>query len=761
MIFKEQASTIQKIGDIKSNSVYIDSNNLDFIITILSTNLYSNPLESFLRETVSNAWDSHVEAGVEEPIILELGEDLQGGYYCKIQDFGVGLSPERFENIYRNIGSSTKRESKDAIGGFGIGRFSALSYSPTVYITSVYDGIKTGYVMYKDNSTISIDELYSIPVDESNGVEVKVPVESEQELRAIREAIRQQLVYFENLHVIDNTESSRSFAKEFNEFVIKKYENFRVNTLNRHDGVSLLLGKVVYPLRFLKLNRKYSSIRQIYPVALTFEIGEIPVTPNREEIMYNPSSIALIEKRLDAAIEEIMEMAKVAGKKDYTDAHEYSMALDDRFKLTLVEKDMDDTYVYIPDEMVKLTLNGKSYDKLTFQRHISVYDSTKIFSKGYFYDGSRISSSKQLMTVSSVTNAIARGSFYVCDVSKLKNLSKSYIRGEFDSQVYFQKPIKKSRFIKLIVKNLQKVSLDSHKFPQLSWDYDSDILREIFKSDESYLAGVKVFNDSKVPKEWIEEYKEKKKAKRQTNTQGSSFWEDNINLGVVRGTDNYGSKVTTDTKNYPLEKLEQKFKKLTIYTFKGDERVEKVFNTFRNIVLVEVAPTKMKLLKNIDNFVLLDNFMDIKYKEIRDLATMKYLMDNHPHITSLYQVHNLDKISTHLYKVVQKLGQFMGNTNKKYVLGSDLHEEIYDLCLNSNSFNHEIMGLVKGNEKLLENAKAILAFKNKRSRYSTLFIPDDMINLIVDYLLARKLLRPNLEAVKKLKEETIFNNENV
>ena len=114
MIINRDESEVAVLGEVQKYKVGIDERNINHIVTILSSNLYSHPMQSFLRETVSNAIDSHLEAGVDEPIIITItDQDLS------IRDFGTGISPERFQNIYTNIGSSTKRQSNNYIGSFG------------------------------------------------------------------------------------------------------------------------------------------------------------------------------------------------------------------------------------------------------------------------------------------------------------------------------------------------------------------------------------------------------------------------------------------------------------------------------------------------------------------------------------------------------------------------------------------------------------------------------------------------------------------
>lgn len=119
MIIDSSQGNIEVVGDIKEFKTSIDPKNLEFITTLLSSNLYSDPEQSFIREIVSNAWDSHVEAGTTNTPVIVRFQRYNGMYDITIRDYGTGLSPQRFQEVYCNIGSSTKRDSNDYIGGFG------------------------------------------------------------------------------------------------------------------------------------------------------------------------------------------------------------------------------------------------------------------------------------------------------------------------------------------------------------------------------------------------------------------------------------------------------------------------------------------------------------------------------------------------------------------------------------------------------------------------------------------------------------------
>lgn len=334
MIINADKGNIKVLGDIREFKTSIDPKNLEFITTLLSSNLYSDPEQSFIREIVSNAWDSHVEAGTTDtPVIIRFKYNTNN-WEVTIRDFGTGLSPERFQEVYCNIGSSTKRESNEFIGGFGIGKYSSLACTNTVYITSYYEGTAFLYVMVKSGNTITTNLVMKKPTEEKNGVEVTI--KNISNIDPYRKALR-YIVFFPNVYVdgIDN---------KINNTKLKRFNNFAV--ASEPIDTKILLGNVLYPCndKLLSIESK-DFLRNIEysGIVIKFNVGEISITPNRESIIYSSDTISKIEDRIRAAEAELNTMINNKFNKDYDNLYEYYKAISNK----ICYNPLDDSYYYI------------------------------------------------------------------------------------------------------------------------------------------------------------------------------------------------------------------------------------------------------------------------------------------------------------------------------------------------------------------------------------------------------------------------------
>lgn len=316
MIIDTSQGDIEVVGDIKEFKTSIDPKNLEFITTLLSSNLYSDPEQSFIREIVSNAWDSHVEAGTTDVPVIVRFKNTYSEKSVTIRDYGVGLSPERFQEVYCNIGSSTKRESNDFIGGFGIGKYSSLACSNTVYITSYYEGKAYYYVMVKSGNSITTNLLDERPTDEKNGVEVTI--KNISDLTPFNKAL-QFIVFFPNVY-IDGAES----ADRINSTKLKRFSNFAAASIPIEH--KLLLGNVLYPCNKYHLSwdaQQFINKISSTGIVIKFDVGEINITPNRESIIYNSDTIKKIEDRISKAKKELDALVDAKLTKDYDNIDDY------------------------------------------------------------------------------------------------------------------------------------------------------------------------------------------------------------------------------------------------------------------------------------------------------------------------------------------------------------------------------------------------------------------------------------------------------
>jgi hypothetical protein len=301
--------------DENSMDSSIDIEDMDIIIQTTTEGFYSKQLESMIRELASNTIDANVEAGSEEPVYVEI-EEKEGDCYIKFRDNGIGISPNRFDSVYRKWFKSTSRGKSKAIGAFGLGSKTPLSYTNEYFIETVNEGVYYKYIGFKTNPRPRFELLEKSETTEASGtcVTVRLHKKDWESVFNLTKIIAENTYYFDNLVIVN-----KQFSKKYNEFKIFEFGD--VFKARVHIGTSpidlgysstaspvqklhICLGSVFYPLDHSVIDVKYKEKSNYFSLALglLFEAGSLDITRNREAIIYNESSINTINKKIGLLI---------------------------------------------------------------------------------------------------------------------------------------------------------------------------------------------------------------------------------------------------------------------------------------------------------------------------------------------------------------------------------------------------------------------------------------------------------------------------
>lgn len=504
MIINADKGNIEVLGDIREFKTSIDPKNLEFITTLLSSNLYSDPEQSFIREIVSNAWDSHVEAGTTDTPVIVRFKRGDNGWEVTIRDFGTGLSPERFQEVYCNIGSSTKRESNEFIGGFGIGKYSSLACTNTVYITSYYEGTAFLYVMVKSGNTITTNLVMQKPTEEKNGVEVTI--KNISNIDPYRKALK-YIVFFPNVYVdgIDN---------KVNNTKLKRFNNFAV--ASESIDTKILLGNVLYPCntRLLSATSKdFLNNIESSGIVIKFNVGEISITPNRESIIYSSDTINKIEDRIAAAKAELDSMISNKFTKDYNNLYEYYKVTSNK----ICYNPLDDSYYPIIRyyggggyrsivDSSTLTFKGSTILR-NWKDVLSLFFSMELPNfKGLFYNG-RFYQNKVPYNAQDRTK-MGEASIILIDSPRLTAAAKSWLQENYDKYTIITS-FDKAQFASYIKTNIIRLNLSPSKDIIIGYMYDyimSKVKVINLDTNAEFLAYKEELKSNKIPVTKIKDF---------------------------------------------------------------------------------------------------------------------------------------------------------------------------------------------------------------------------------------------------------------
>lgn len=314
---------IERFGDTESGiKAGISEESLPFMFELVSKSLYSNPIGSVVREITSNCFDAHIEAGVDDPVVISKTYNAEEGWSIEFKDVGVGLSATRLVKVFMNWFSSTKRHNNEQIGGFGIGSKTPLAYADLFYITSVHAGLCYDCILHKGESKPELESMYGWdeveeeveisegifetrvvkyprgePTTERNGTTIKIIMER-KDIDTFAKELNYQLAYFDDVYF-----NGWHIGNDYDIYE-GNYFKFRSNMPQGSTELHIVLGKVRYPIDFTKVEVP-TGLRKV-PIAVKFEIGELDPTPSRENIRYNEKTILLMQERIQLAVEELM-----------------------------------------------------------------------------------------------------------------------------------------------------------------------------------------------------------------------------------------------------------------------------------------------------------------------------------------------------------------------------------------------------------------------------------------------------------------------
>ena len=361
------------------------------VFDILQSTQYSMPVQSTVRELVTNACDSQREKEIAIEILmgtkkvedyyierhgdayedsnfdisyynrdhLDTASEIELVYtknegvgYCDsfaVTDYGVGIGARRLEGILE-LGYSTKRNTSENFGAFGLGAKAALSTGVDFYtIETVYNGMrfkcncfnyKTDFIIPafnvatgKTNPFITFTDgtkVYYVPTEATNHTTVSFGVKKHNRSK-FEEAVEEQLMYFDNVNfkVLDTDEDSYESERKvkFQAEILYNSKNLIISdsyyfnkphiVLVKDENATTGINYGYIDFRELEMEQMYGSIafkcpaRQVvvdeHGVETVLQDG-VDVTPSREKVIWNEATKKYIKSVIMAAAQEASDI---------------------------------------------------------------------------------------------------------------------------------------------------------------------------------------------------------------------------------------------------------------------------------------------------------------------------------------------------------------------------------------------------------------------------------------------------------------------
>lgn len=412
----------------------LDKQATDLIMDMLAK-IYITPLQSAVREYVSNAVDANHKAGQTRPATVQLPNIKDS--LLVVRDYGNGLNTFDLATIYANFGVSDKKDNNALIGEFGIGSKSGLAISDRIDICSWKNGARNHFVLQRTPDGIMAQVLESDVPDTNtpSGTEIKINVQQNY-LNNVPKTNSYVLdTYFavlcgfkasDVIAITPDLEAGRIINEnricdtwhEYQNGYIATYEETRIDPecitseLFRYPQ-GVLVGDVFYEIddsrygriyknneiqdMFAKFTKKMDGFSHSQNFIVKLDMDKTKVSYSREKILFeDPQTRDHVCTRLQGLMDEVIDTVNTLQKLNL-DIDTYSQKLEAKGIATAIEFKSDYTKflwfnsVYDLSDIQQTTNSNVLlrssilYKKLEIcsgggtETHLSLYNERKIF----------------------------------------------------------------------------------------------------------------------------------------------------------------------------------------------------------------------------------------------------------------------------------------------------------------------------------------------------------------------------------------------
>lgn len=569
-------------------------------------------------------------------------------------------------------------------------------------ITSVYNGTKTIYRMYKNGNSLSIDTLASVPAPgDRNGVSVQVPIKKtdmnsvplyrrgdyQHDQHKMYSYLCENMQFFENL-VVDAPSISYTdknyISRRYQDITVKKYTDAGFSLSSLKTEPSILIGNVLYPM---PSSISVPEIMERLHIAVQLKIGDVQVTPNREEIIESPETIRLIQQRVTEVSDYLKDLKRKKltplKEKDLNMGRVMSQVVSHYVKRALGTPDtrkvrkgdaadfssMEEINLHdnnvISVDLRDLPIVFNTGETITIRKIVSYvegnwkprqHEDRVVFSFSLYTvnaGGALQSEKNSLLSYNRETLyqyiAHPASCYIIAEKEELTALQKAYVRKLLrensnlrllSNRVYVN--IKKHLRSPLVQKvspvtgaATSAVPVDTYK-PELGWE---KTVYRLLTDIDTYLIDAKHIRDVKIPKDFVDQYEADKKARR-TTTSGIKRAGKISYRKLINGNGEFRTSkgnTTVDYKDFVA------YKGYYVYVRSSESNLLAQMRRLYSCVAWDLRNRKTHIFIEVANATA-DKFE--KSPEVRAIHFSEYLKQAHSYMKQLVTMAVLERVTT-------------------------------------------------------------------------------------------------------------------